>query len=118
MTGSCELAASVHARDSDAIVANNGDIIKLVETGGTTNATGFLRFTYDNYSGTERIVPRAISLLDYTPGGPDLQGKPGPISAGDIGATLLTSAQANASDIHGETGDAFIHPGPANTTHS
>src|SRR5260370_9176978 len=114
MTGSCELAASVHARDSDAIVANNGDIIKLVETGGTTNATGFLRFTYDNYPGTERIVPRAISLLDYTPGGPDLQGKAGPNSAGDIGGTVLASGQGKGSEIHGENGDDFIYGGPGN----
>jgi len=113
-TGACDLALNGHAHDSDAIVANNGDIVRLVGTGGATNATKFLTFKYDNYPGTERIVPRAISLLDYTPGGPDLQGKPGPISAGDIGATVLASGQAQGSEIHGENGDDFIYGGPGN----
>src|SRR6185312_14736657 len=60
--------ATANAHDSDAIVANNGDIVRLVA------ATGFLQFAYDTYSATVHIVPRAITLLDYTPGGPDYAG--------------------------------------------
>src|SRR5205085_1473097 len=66
--------ASGHAHDSDTVVANNGDIVRLVGTAGGTHATLFLAFAYDNYAGTEKIVPRAVTLLDYTAGGPDLKG--------------------------------------------
>src|SRR5258708_14923570 len=67
-----DATVNAHAHDSDAIVANNGDIIRLVGTSGTPKV-GFLAFAYDNFAGaTEHIVPRAVTLLDYTPGGPDL----------------------------------------------
>src|SRR2546422_3158090 len=103
-----------HARDSDAIVANNGDIVRLVATGGAVQATGFLQFAYDSYPGTERIVPRAVTLLDYTPGGPDLKNVTGPVVSGDWGATVLSNGQAQGSEIHGENGDDFIYGGPGN----
>jgi len=104
------------AHDSDAIVANNGDIVRLVAVNGATRATGFLTFNYDTYPGTERIIPRTVKLLDYTPGGPDLQGKAtlGPVSAGDIGATGVPGGQARGTEIHGENGDDFIYGGPGN----
>src|SRR5258708_34635403 len=110
------------AHDSDAIVANNGDIIRLVGTSGTPKV-GFLAFAYDNFAGaTEHIVPRAVKLLDYTPGGPDLLGQPGSVvtglqatnHVGDIGAGAVVGGQAQGSEIHGENGDDFIYGGPGN----
>jgi VCBS repeat-containing protein len=101
-----------HARDSDMIISNNGDIFRLVGVnhvlgGGGVVATfnGFLSFNYDsasyeNYT-TEplsqqlRIIPRAAKLLDYTPGGPAFN----PAAASDIGGS---------TEIHGENGDNFI----------
>jgi len=105
--------AGAHSHDSDAIVANNGDIVRLVGTGGTP-LVGFLSYAYDNYPGAERIVPRAVSQLDYTPGGPDLRGQTAAIVPGDLGATLLSSGQAKGSEIHGENGDDFVYGGAGN----
>ncbi len=67
---------------------------------------GFLRFNYDSsaadgsaYDNTVKIIPRAVRLLDYTPGGPDFN----PAGAAtDIGA---------ADEVHGESGDDFIYAG-------
>src|SRR4029079_14303254 len=92
---------SGHANDSDAIVGDNGDIYRLVSGGA------YLQFAYDQSSGYEdrgtlRIVPRAITLLDYTPGGPDYANQAGPLVTGDIGA---------ADEIHGDGGDDFIYGG-------
>src|SRR5439155_7331040 len=50
-------SASGHGRDADVIVADNGDVFRLV------SGTAFLSFNYDTYGGT-RIVPRAVRLLD------------------------------------------------------
>jgi Ca2+-binding RTX toxin-like protein len=106
---------NAHSHDSDAIVANNGDIVRLVGTNGTPMASGFLIFNYDNYTGeTEHIVPRAIKLLDYTPGGPDLLGIAGPIVTGNLGAAVLPSGQAHGTEMHGENGDDFMYGGPGN----
>ncbi|TMC80709.1 MAG: hypothetical protein E6J08_09445, partial [Chloroflexi bacterium] len=117
-----------HAHDSDAIVANNGDIVRVVGINGTPqlgtdgkSQVGFLTFKYDDF-GTERIVPRSVSLLDYTAGGPDLLGQAGPVVSGtqaanhlgDIGATILANGQAQGSEIHAENGDDFIDGGPGN----
>ncbi|TMF16256.1 MAG: hypothetical protein E6I35_10975, partial [Chloroflexi bacterium] len=112
-TGACDPAATGHAHDSDAIVANNGDIVRVV---GVNHADGgrFQTFNYDNYSPNERIVPRAITLLDYTPGGPDLLGLTGPIVPGDIGAGAAVGGQAQGTEIHGENGDDFVYGGPGN----
>src|SRR5207249_3478587 len=94
-----------HADDADVVVANNGDILRLVGVGGV-GAAGFLSFNYDNYTDTlpagqrARIVPRAVTLIDYTPGGPDYRSA---LAASDIGS---------ASEIHGENGDDVIYGGP------
>src|SRR4029077_17018296 len=107
---------------SDVIVADNGDIFRLVNS--TTDK--YLQFNYDNYSATH-IVPRAVRLLDYTPGGPDLQGtaSTSSVATGDIGGTPavnpytgLAAFAANGvrmttgSEIHAEGGDAWIYGGP------
>ena len=81
-----------HACDADIILADNGNIFRLVGTNGT-NSGNLLTFNYDNYTeeGELKIVPRAAELLDYTPGGP---------GSNDIGA---------ADEAHGESGDDFIY---------
>ena len=91
-----DTTANGHANDSDAIIGDNGDIVRLVATNNATAPTGFLSFGYDNY-GTAKIVPRAITLLDYTPGGPDYNAA---AAATDIGAPDV---------IHGENGDDFLY---------
>jgi Ca2+-binding RTX toxin-like protein len=83
-----------HSRDADMILGDNGNIFRLVDP-----ATGqLLAFNYDSY-GSERIIPRAARLLDYSPGGPDYLPNAGTIDS-DIGA---------ADEVHGESGDDFIY---------
>jgi Ca2+-binding RTX toxin-like protein len=111
--------ANSEAHDADVVVANNGDIVRLVATGNGTAATGFLTFGYDTAAfeggGSERIVPRAVKLLDYTPGGTDLQGTTGPIVSGDIGAGAIdANLQARGTEVHGGQGDDVVYGGPAN----
>ena len=91
------ILAEAHARDADAIAGDNANIYRLVGTGGS--ATGsFLAFEYDKLStrGPLRIVPRAVELLDYTPGGPSFDSA----ANNDIGG---------ADEGHGESGDDFIY---------
>src|SRR4029077_3508662 len=124
--------------DSNVIVANNGDIMRLVGTNGTYGAAngvamsiGTLNFNYDVFgyaTASERIIARAVTLLDYTPGGPDLAGQlPNPQvtgtkatnGVGDIGGTpeiVDGVSLMMGSEIHAESGDAFIYGGPANDT--
>ncbi|HEX2136568.1 MAG TPA: hypothetical protein VHG30_11795, partial [Microvirga sp.] len=88
-----------HSRDADMILGDNGDIFRLVGAGGA-NIGNYVTFTYDTYNGgtgsTNKIIPRAAELLDYTPGGPDF--------------STAASADAGAADeIHGESGDDFIY---------
>ena len=100
-----DTSANGHANDSDAIVANNGLIYDLVGTNGVSSGH-FLTFNYDAWAGaTVHVIPRAVTLLDYTYGGPDYAGTAGPLAAGDIGG---------ASEIHGEAGDDFIYGGGGN----
>jgi Ca2+-binding RTX toxin-like protein len=84
-----DASASGHARDADYILGDNGDIFRLVGTGGVS-MSHYLTFNYDNY-GAAKIIPRVIQTLDYTPG---------VAGASDIGG---------ADVIHGEAGDDFIH---------
>ena len=93
-----DTSANGHAHDSDTIIGDNGNIYRLVGTNDISSGA-YLTFNYDTY-GTEKIVPRAAELLDYTPGGPDYVGQAGPLVTGDIGA---------ADEVHGESGDDFIY---------
>ncbi|NDV63154.1 LEPR-XLL domain-containing protein [Puniceicoccales bacterium CK1056] len=98
----------MHARDADTIVGDNANIYRLVAVNGTTT---FLSFNYDNqalnagsatlYDSTNRLIVRAVQLVDYTRGGPDWLGE-GAFSAAwnDNGAT---------DEIHGESGDDQIY---------
>ena len=85
-----------HARDADVIAGDNANIYRLVNT---TNGE-FLSFNYDDssfgYSADLKIIPRAVDLLDYTPGGMDFDAS----AANDIG---------DADEIHGESGDDVIY---------
>ncbi len=104
-----------HARDADVILGDNGNIYRIVNSSGA-----YLTFTYDNYAGGLRIVPRAIDLLDYSAddvatndagGGDSIHGEGGDdIIHGAAGNdSLLGDAQDD--DIYGETGDDWISGG-------
>ncbi len=87
-----DLSADGHARDADTILGNNGNLLRLVGTDGSSD-NAFLEFTYDAVDparGSLRVIPRAFELLDYTQGG----------DPADLG---------NADLIHGESGDDTIH---------
>lgn len=103
----------LHARDSDTILGDNGDIFRVV--GINHSDTGILSFNYDLTSqfedrGQVRIIVRAARLLDYTPGGPDFTTV---VEAGqaDIAINPGTSLRdiGAADEIHGESGDDFIY---------
>ncbi len=116
-------SANSHSSDADTIVGDNGYIYRLVGVtfngsqqiapadGSSTLAdgliktsNGFLAFNYDDptYDSSQKIVVRAVQLIDYTPGGPDFAAV---AAAGDIGA---------ADEIHGGKGDDFIYGGKSN----
>ena len=114
---------NAHSRDADMILADNGNLFRLVGVtvgtgvqmapvsgagtialaGGVIQTfNGYLSFAYDNYSvpnGTAliRIVARAAQSLDYTWGGPSFNPSG---AAKDIGA---------ADEIHGGASDDFIY---------
>jgi len=83
-----------HARDADVILGDNGNIYRVVGTNGSDSGA-YLGFAYDNYGG-EKIVVRAVDLIDYTEGGPDYD------------AAALTDNGAG-DEIHGEAGDDSIY---------
>src|SRR6185436_7325984 len=104
-----------HAKDADTIAGDNANIIRIVGTNGVdVNPTGnlanplYVTFTYDNYGPTKLIV-RGVTLLDYTPGGPDAN----PTTF----ATVATAGFRNEfgiyavndigghDEVHGEMGD-------------
>src|SRR5262249_23937867 len=80
-----EPSARGHARYADYILGDHRNIYRQLNAAGQ-----FLTFNYDNY-GAARIIPRAVTTLDYT------IAVAGPT---DIGA---------ADYLHGESGDDFIH---------
>jgi Ca2+-binding RTX toxin-like protein len=107
-----------HARDADVIAGDNANIYRLVGTGTVTDpmdatntvlgqmTDSFLEFSYDALRGpdVQRIIARAVELLDYTPGGPDF--KPDkfdpehPDYLPDIG---------DGDEVHGESGDDVVY---------
>ncbi|MDO9175567.1 MAG: hypothetical protein Q7V62_12245, partial [Actinomycetota bacterium] len=134
--------ANKHGRDSDAIVGDNGDIVRIVGVNHIdvnphpeTNPNGqnYVTFNYDTYGG-EKIVVRGIRLLDYTPGGPDFM--PDAFSLVDPATTDTTADDdmrpmfsldcdpthgiwarvdiGGNDEVHGETGDDFIYVGGGN----
>ncbi|HEX5857107.1 MAG TPA: hypothetical protein VFY91_03265, partial [Microbacterium sp.] len=93
--------SALHGRDSDNIVGDNGSILRLV-TAGTGGATAYRTFTYDGYGETVRLLPRAVELLDYTPGGPD------------FASSALTGDVIGNDEVHGESGDDTVYAGGGN----
>jgi Ca2+-binding RTX toxin-like protein len=84
-----------HATDADVIVGDNGNIDRLVNSA----ATAFLQFAYDTY-GAAKIIPRAVDLLDYTPG----------VNPGtDVGAADVIHGEAGDDSVHGGAGDDKLY---------
>jgi Ca2+-binding RTX toxin-like protein len=92
-----------HARDADVILGDNGNIFRIVTAGGA-----FEHFVYDESFGAPgdpdfeergalRIVPRAVELLDYTPGGVDFD------------AAGQANDRGDADVLHGESGDDALY---------
>ncbi len=100
-----------HARDADMILADNGNIFRLVGTSGV-NSGAYLAFNYDSYTGEGglKIIARAAQLLDYTPGGPDftpaVEASPADVA---INPTTLVRDIGAADEVHGGQGDDFIY---------
>ena len=96
--------AYLHARDSDTILGDNGNIFRLVGIEGTDSGS-LLTFNYDDYTDSlpesERmhIVVRAAQLLDYPQGGPDRTPTP---DDDDSGADIIQE------DIEASNGIAHI----------
>ncbi|MFO0865541.1 MAG: hypothetical protein U0744_12975, partial [Gemmataceae bacterium] len=94
-----DTGATAHSRDADTIVGDNGNIFRIVGTNGVGSG-GFLTFNYDNYNqGTgsaNKIIPRAVELIDYTPGGPTFN----VLALNDVGG---------GDEIHGEAGDDTVY---------
>jgi hypothetical protein len=91
--GNITTTSNGHANDSDAIIGDNGDIIRLIGVNSTVappvgaavvsgslgqagnpvqSLNGLLRYNYDNYNdgaGAAKIVVRDVRQLDYSPGG-------------------------------------------------
>ncbi|HYC45994.1 MAG TPA: hypothetical protein VED01_10995 [Burkholderiales bacterium] len=104
-----------HAQDADTIGADNADIVRIVGTNhvdinpqGSAALPLFLSFNYDNYDST-KIVVRGVTLLDYTPGGPDFQ--PALFSGGSHSEFgFMTQVDIGGNDeVHGEMGDDTVY---------
>ena len=139
--------AQSHARDADTVVGDNGRIVRIVGTGGVALAPAtatdqrYVRFAYDTYStatgydANGKIVVRGVTLLDYTPGGPDfdpaafgLIAGTGPCSgaaASGVCSTPIHTCAGLASkyvdvggrdEVHGESGDDTVYGGCGNDT--
>ncbi|HZI44291.1 MAG TPA: calcium-binding protein, partial [Ilumatobacter sp.] len=132
-----------HGHDADSIVGDNGRIIRIVGTSGCDYLTGgcagpavkYVSYIYDDAYG-EQIVVRGITLLDYTPGGPDFRPElfgldiEGPCSdsasetqGGGCSELLPVGPRTNTwvflghretagnDEIHGERGDDTVYVG-------
>ncbi|MCA1683511.1 MAG: hypothetical protein LC708_00005, partial [Actinobacteria bacterium] len=94
--------AERHARDADTVVGDNGNIVRIVGTGGIDGQgvvapNLYVTFKYDNY-GAMKIVVRGVTLLDYTAGGPAFD----PAALANIGGD---------DEVHGESGDDTVYTG-------
>ncbi|MDB5299554.1 MAG: type secretion target repeat protein, partial [Phycisphaerales bacterium] len=97
-----DLTAAGHARDADAIIGDNGNIFRLVGTGGVSLGR-FLTFNYDNY-GASKVIPRAVQFLDYTPGGAAFNAA----AASDIGAADVIHGEGGDDEIYGQVGNDVL----------
>ncbi len=155
ITGNYAVPGARHASDADSIVGDNGRIVRIVGTFGadlcdntpgngihgcdTAAARKYVSFVYDDVYGPDgQIVVRGVTLLDYTPGGPDFRpdrfglGTSGPCSTSapetqDGCSELLTVDPgrndwrfggwveiAGNDEVHGGLSDDFIYLGGGN----
>ncbi|RJR51575.1 MAG: hypothetical protein C4576_03520, partial [Desulfobacteraceae bacterium] len=89
--------------DADTILGDNGNIFRLVGTNGVDSGK-YLTFNYDlydwfNYDGQERLIPRAVTFEDYTPGNG---------TASDRGQDDLIHGEAGDDTIYGLTGNDVL----------
>ncbi len=123
--------SSRHAEDADTIVGDNGNIVRIVGVNGqdvnsrpdlNPLAQNYLTYNYDIYAGGQKIVVRGVSLLDYTPGGPDFVPGDFYLPTGEIGEVLPDDMRkefglyarndiGGHDEVHGETGDDTIYLG-------
>ncbi|HSF98236.1 MAG TPA: Calx-beta domain-containing protein [Ornithinibacter sp.] len=110
--------ALLHGRDSDTVIGDNGQVLRLVTvTNTTTGTTAYRTFTYDNYGPADvRLLPRAVVLLDYTPGGPDLNPDLFPTTTQPDSAGSGTAVEDvwGSDEVHGEGGDDTVYTGGGN----
>jgi Ca2+-binding RTX toxin-like protein len=126
--------ASPHARDADVILGDNGNIYRIVVvTDQQTGTTAHPTFNHDCYLadgvtpslGTchdhERVVPRAVQLLDYSPtgGAGYWDGSFDPASPvwvegpnTNLGAGDFIYTETGDNIVYGMTGDDVIFGGP------
>ncbi|MDX6472952.1 MAG: hypothetical protein QOK22_1768, partial [Gaiellaceae bacterium] len=102
--------ANAHASDADVIVGDNGDIFRILNSGGS-----FARYNYDNYAAApasaldSHIVVRVVSLLDYSVGGPDYNGAAPGDPTRAVNPTTHRVDRGGTDEIHGENGDDTIY---------
>ncbi len=84
------------ARDSDVIMGDNANIIRLVGHNGV-HSGAFLTFSYA--PGAAEIIVRGFQLLDYTT----------PASPLDIGAADTIYGEAGDDTLHGQVGDDIVY---------
>ena len=121
-------ASKRHAEDADTIVGDNGNIVRIVGINHAdvndvnTAKPNYLTFNYDTYAG-QKLVVRGVSLLDYTPGGPDFKPDDFYLPTGEPGEVLPTDTLRQEfglyarddigghDEVHGETGDDTVYLG-------
>ena len=117
--------ANEHARDADTIAGDNAEIIRIVGTNHidvnpTANPANplYVSFNYDNYGGSEKIIVRGVTLLDYTPGGPafrpDLFSLDPAANMRDEFGFWASVDIGGHDEIHGETGDDTVYTAGGN----
>jgi len=127
-----------HNRDADTIVADNGRIVRIVGTGGVdgqsvTAPNKYVTFNYDNH-GPQRLVVSGVTLIDYTPGGPDFQpelffdpGTPGVCSGAPASGECSPRLEGTygisryvdiggRDEVHAEAGDDTVYAGAGGDT--
>ena len=105
-----------HLRDSDVLVGDNGNILRVV----VANSTVLTRVPWDQRSQRqaldEGLLLRVVVQLDYSEGGPDAYPQlfPGITQAAAAGAGTGVVDVWGADEIHGESGDDAIWAGGGN----
>ncbi|HET9217470.1 MAG TPA: Calx-beta domain-containing protein, partial [Terriglobia bacterium] len=112
--------ADKHARDADTIAADNANIVRIVGVNHVDKLTLstpqlYEVFNYDNY-GALKLIVRGVTLLDYTPGGPDFRPDLFSLLAAAPGMRPEFGIWAKNDigghdEIHSETGDDTVYGG-------